>query len=119
MTDTSGFYRIWQILGRDEVTEEMAQANKAATKGPKRPRPAVEPLLPISKSKFWAGIKSGKFPPPVKEEGVSMWPKDAIHALLAKHGGRVAGPNQKIRLTIKSRPRLLQASQPLASFEDA
>ena len=42
-------------------------------------------LLPIGKSRFWAGIKSGRFPKPVKL-GVrtSAWRREDIYALLEK-----------------------------------
>jgi len=42
-------------------------------------------LLPIGKSTFWAGIKSGRFPKPVKL-GVrtSAWRREDIYALLEK-----------------------------------
>ena len=44
-------------------------------------------LLPIGKSTFWAGIKTGRFPKPIKL-GVrtSAWRREDIHALLEKFG---------------------------------
>lgn len=44
----TGFLRIWQIVGD------------------KKANPPVEPLIPVGKSTWWHGVKSGKFPPPVK-----------------------------------------------------
>ncbi len=41
--------------------------------------------LPISRSGFWAGIKVGKFPQPLKiSPRVTVWRAEDIHALLAK-----------------------------------
>lgn len=59
-----GFYRIHHIIGDK--------------------RRDIEPLLPISRSSFLAGIKSGKYPKPVKLTArTSVWPKAEIHKLLA------------------------------------
>jgi prophage regulatory protein len=56
----TGFVRIKQIL---------------APRGP----------LPISRSGFWAGVKSGKFPKPRKISArVTVWRAEDIRALLAK-----------------------------------
>lgn len=39
-------------------------------------------LLPISKSTWWAGVASGRFPRPVKFGGVTMWRKSDIFELI-------------------------------------
>ena len=55
----TGFVRIKQILGPH---------------GP----------LPISRSGFWAGVKTGKFPQPCKiSSRVTVWRAEDIHALVA------------------------------------
>ncbi|PDT20042.1 helix-turn-helix transcriptional regulator [Rhizobium hidalgonense] len=57
---TDGFVRLKQILGPD---------------GP----------LPISKSGFWAGVKTGKFPKPRKISArVTVWRAEDIQLLLQK-----------------------------------
>jgi predicted DNA-binding transcriptional regulator AlpA len=43
-----GFLRICQIIGNPKAN------------------PPIEPLIPIGKSTWWLGVKSGKFPQPVK-----------------------------------------------------
>jgi prophage regulatory protein len=43
-----GFLRLWQILGD-------AKAD-----------PPIAPIIPVGKSTWWAGVKSGRFPKPVK-----------------------------------------------------
>ena len=44
-------------------------------------------LLPIGKSTFWAGIKSGRFPKPVKlGPRTSAWRREDILALLEEFG---------------------------------
>jgi predicted DNA-binding transcriptional regulator AlpA len=56
-------FRIWQIIG-----------------DPKR---GIEPLLPIGRSTFLAGVKSGKYPAPVKlSERTTAWRKADILAVL-------------------------------------
>jgi prophage regulatory protein len=64
-----GFLRIWQILGD----------NKA--------KPPIKPLLPISKSSFYAGIKKGIYPAPVKlSKRASGWRTKDIRILLESMG---------------------------------
>jgi predicted DNA-binding transcriptional regulator AlpA len=58
-----GYLRIWQIVGD-------------------RKR-GIEPLLPVGRSTFLAGVKSGKYPKPVKlGERTTAWRKSDILALL-------------------------------------
>jgi prophage regulatory protein len=44
----SGYLRLTQILGD------------------KKSNPPVPPIIPIGKSSWWAGVKSGRYPKPVK-----------------------------------------------------
>lgn len=58
-----GYLRIWQIVGD-------------------RKR-GIEPLLPVGRSTFLAGVKAGKYPKPVKlGERTTAWRKADILALL-------------------------------------
>ena len=64
----TGFLRIWQIVG-----------NK------KTHTPA---LIPISRSSFLAGVKSGKYPKPVKlSERTTAWRVEDIRELILSLGG--------------------------------
>ena len=64
----SGFVRIAQILGKPKA------------------KPPLLPIIPVSKSTWWAGCRSGKFPSPVKlSVGVTAWRVEDIRALLDKH----------------------------------
>jgi prophage regulatory protein len=63
LTIALGYLRIWQIVGD-------------------RKR-GIEPLLPVGRSTFLAGVKSGKYPKPVKlGERTTAWKKADILALL-------------------------------------
>ncbi len=63
-----GYLRIWQIVGD-------------------RKR-GIEPLLPVGRSTFLAGVKSGKYPKPVKLcERTTAWKKADILALLENMDG--------------------------------
>lgn len=44
----SGYLRLHQILGN------------------RKSNPPLPPIIPISKSSWWAGVKSGRYPKPVK-----------------------------------------------------
>jgi predicted DNA-binding transcriptional regulator AlpA len=47
--------------------------------------PAVLAVIPVSKSTWWAGVKSGRYPKPVKlGERITAWRAEDIRALIEK-----------------------------------
>jgi predicted DNA-binding transcriptional regulator AlpA len=55
-----GFVRLSQFLGRGRV-------------------------LPIGRSTWWAGVKTGKYPQPVKlSAGITAWPVESIRKLISE-----------------------------------
>ena len=93
----TGFLRLHQIIGRRAVTEEEAEQNrrdaKAAkragqkpNKKPKLAKQGVPPIIPISKSNWWDGVKSGRYPKPVKTLGlrITAWHVNDIRELIDK-----------------------------------
>ncbi len=47
--------------------------------------PAVLSLIPVSKSTWWAGVKSGRYPKSLKlSKGITVWRAEDIHALIAE-----------------------------------
>lgn len=62
----TGFLRLPQIIGD----------NKA--------QPATPAVVPVSKSTWWAGVKSGRFPSPVKlGPRTTAWRVEDIRALIS------------------------------------
>ena len=62
----TGFFRLPQIVGNPKAT------------------PPIPPIIPISKSSWWAGVKSGKYPKPVKLGArTTVWRVEDISALIA------------------------------------
>jgi prophage regulatory protein len=62
----SGFLRQKQILGDPNST------------------PPTPPIIPVSKSTWWAGVKSGRYPRPVKlGPRTTAWRVSDIRALIA------------------------------------
>ena len=62
----TGFLRLHQIVGNPKAN------------------PPIPAIIPISKSSWWAGVKSGKYPKPVKlGERTTVWSVDSIRALIA------------------------------------
>jgi prophage regulatory protein len=60
-----GFLRLWQIIGDK--------------------RKGIPPIIPVSKSSWWAGVKSGKYPEPVKLSArCTCWRVDDIRSLIAR-----------------------------------
>lgn len=61
----SGLLRLWQILGDK--------------------RRGIPPIIPISKSTWWAGVKSGKYPKSIKLSArCTCWRVEDIRALLER-----------------------------------
>lgn len=64
----TGYLRLHQIIGRP------------ARNG----RPPVPAIIPVSRSTWWAGVKSGRYPQPVRSLGVRItaWRVEDVRALL-------------------------------------
>ncbi|MGH1375235.1 MAG: helix-turn-helix transcriptional regulator [Alphaproteobacteria bacterium] len=44
-------------------------------------------VFPVSRSTWWAGVKSGRYPKPVKlSENITAWRVEDIQALIDAHG---------------------------------
>lgn len=46
--------------------------------------PPIPAIIPVSKSTFWAGVKSGRYPAPVRTLGkrITAWKVSEIRALI-------------------------------------
>jgi len=65
----TGFLRLPAIIGDNKAT------------------PPIPPLIPVRKSTWWAGVKSGRFPKPVKlGPRVTVWRVEDIRALIEQAG---------------------------------
>lgn len=53
--------------------------------------PSTPALIPVSKSTWWAGVASGKFPQPVRLGRCTMWREEDIRKLLSECGGTENG----------------------------
>lgn len=64
----TGFLRLAEIVG------------KAATKS----SPAIPAIIPVSKSTWWAGVRSGRYPQPTRALGarITAWKVESIRALI-------------------------------------
>lgn len=62
----TGFLRLPQIIGDPKAN------------------PPIPPIIPVKKSCFWAGVKSGRFPKPVKigNGRGTFWRVEDIRALI-------------------------------------
>lgn len=69
MLPETGYLRLSQIIG-----------NRKAV-------PPVPALIPVSKSTWWAGVKAGRYPEPIRTLGqrITAWRVEDIRSLI--HGG--------------------------------
>ncbi|MCX7103253.1 MAG: AlpA family phage regulatory protein [Methylobacter sp.] len=66
----AGFLRLWQIIGNPKAV------------------PPTPPLIPVGRTSFLNGVKSGKYPQPVKlGERTTAWRVEDIRALINHLGG--------------------------------
>lgn len=66
----TGFVRLAQILGNPKSI------------------PPLPPIIPVKKTCWWAGVKSGRFPKPVKlGPRITAWRVEDIKALIAQIQG--------------------------------
>ena len=62
----TGYLRLPQIIGNAKA------------------EPPIPAVIPVCKSTWWAGVKSGKYPPAVKISArCTAWKVEAIRALIA------------------------------------
>ena len=59
---TEGFLRLVHIIGD--------------------PRRGIAPVIPVSKSTWWEGVKTGRYPEPIRHHGVTMWRVKDIKSLI-------------------------------------
>lgn len=65
----TGFFRINQIIGD------------------KKSQPPIPALIPISRSSFWAGVKEGRYPQPIKlGKRCTAWRVEEIYAYIESVG---------------------------------
>ena len=51
--------------------------------GDSKAEPPIQPILPISKSSWWDGVKSGRFPKAIKiGANTTVWREDEIRSLV-------------------------------------
>ena len=87
----TGYLRLPQIIGQKEVTAEQAEANRKRGKGIKRPRSAIPAVIPVKLTTWWGGVKSGKYPKPVKlGPRTTAWRVEDIRALIEQLGQEAA-----------------------------
>ena len=65
----TGFLRLPQIIGDPKAT------------------PPIPPIIPVKKSCWWDGVKTGRFPQPVKLGRCTMWRVEDIRELIASVKG--------------------------------
>lgn len=84
----TGYLRLSQIIGQPEVTKEQAETNRKTGKGPKRPRPGIPALIPVSSATWWTGCKTGRFPKGLKPAGgnITLWRVEDIREFLENNG---------------------------------
>lgn len=60
----TGFLRLPQIIGDPQA------------------EPPIPPIIPVKKSCWWDGVRSGRFPKPVKLGRCTMWRVEDIRTLI-------------------------------------
>jgi len=70
------------------ILQETGFIKLPAIIGNQKSTPPIQPLIPISRTSWLDGVKSGKFPKPVKLGARSVaWKAEDIRALVERLGG--------------------------------
>jgi predicted DNA-binding transcriptional regulator AlpA len=66
----TGYLRLSQIIGNAKA------------------KPSIPALIPVSKSTWWSGVKTGRYPQPVRTLGqrITAWRVEDIRALIEELG---------------------------------
>lgn len=84
----TGYLRLNQIIGQEEVSADVAAANRqSGLKWPKprRARPALPAIIPVSRTTWLNGVKSGRYPQPVKISARTVaWRVEDIRTLIER-----------------------------------
>lgn len=57
--------------------------------------PPILPLIPIGKTSWWAGVKSGKYPKPIKLGArTTVWKSEDILALITHGPAKIGGAHE-------------------------
>ena len=76
----TGFLRLNQIIGT-----EKAEARKKLRENRETEATFYPPLIPVSKTTWWQGVKDGRYPAAVKlSERCTAWRVEDIRALIDK-----------------------------------
>ena len=63
---------------------EIGYARLCDIIGDRRADPPIPPIIPVSKSTWWQGVKTGRFPAPIKiGPGITAWRWADIGALIS------------------------------------
>lgn len=76
----AGFLRLPQIIGNPKA------------------QPPIPPLIPVGKSTWWAGVRAGRYPPPVKlGPRVTAWSVESVRALIERLAHEADSPTPRGR----------------------
>lgn len=84
----TGYLRLPQIIGTLAASprKKTASEKKGDAEKPERKTeaPFYHPLIPVSKSTWWAGVRSGRYPAPVHHLGqrITAWKAEDIRAFI-------------------------------------
>ena len=46
------------------------------------PKRGIPPIIPVSKSTWWAGVATGRYPQPLRHNGITLWRLSDIRKLI-------------------------------------
>jgi predicted DNA-binding transcriptional regulator AlpA len=74
----TGYLRLSQIIGRRAKGSD----------------PGLPAIIPVSRSTWWAGVKTGRYPQPVRTLGarITAWRVEDIRALIARADEQASSP---------------------------
>jgi prophage regulatory protein len=86
---STGLLRLPQIIGTVAASPRTKELSTKQDRSHKRERktvaPFYDPIIPVSRSTWWAGVKDGRYPRPIKlSERCTAWRVEDIRALIER-----------------------------------
>ena len=76
---STGFLRLIQIIGSERASQKKAGTTRKSVIG------FVPPIIPISRTQWWKGIRDGIYPKPIKLSArCAVWRVEDIRAIIER-----------------------------------
>ena len=76
--------QLWKVSNEMNNLPEIGFLRLSQIIGNPKAKPPMPALIPVSKSTWWEGVRTGRYPPPIRSLGrrITVWRVEDIRALI-------------------------------------